>query len=592
MKTTRSREEALKDTVIITLAWVLFLTALALILSSPRIFAQGAGAVRAQEIYSSTHHVKIDNTVGSAVVTVPYASAETFDANNGNNFENTITGNVASSTLTDAVSGEQYMFSICQDSAGSHTFAWPANVTNAPSITSTASKCTNVSGFYDGTNFNITGRWDTTSTSGGSVTSVAMTGDGVVFESTVPGSPVTSSGTLAPSLVPVLPDYFLGGPIGSAGSNVAFKASLKCTSVSTNATCSLSGLMVGDAILIVSGTQSYWTGGTTDTLGTTFTDYGGASTVHRAFGITTAAGNDTITLHTTADGTNGDAFWIVVLSGVSAYNDGNSFVISQTAISSGSTISHAVTPSASTDTYLIVAETDQSSFPPSGMTINPSSIPVGTFSMADGAYTDTGIGALNAPGSTSSITYGATFIGSGTAHAELFILDLAQNSSASTAPPAYRQITESDLPASAISAIQSVQTFTLAADVSVTSGVDTTGLSGTITMPSQGCPCRVLVQGSMFWSASIGSTAWGWWASDGTNTFGYGLMIPTDDTTIPAAIASMSPVSYGNNQSVTFSLHFEGSFTGGTVTIKSTVSPPLPTGAKTWMTLTVMQSRN
>src|SRR6516164_2015400 len=34
---------------------------------------------------------------------------------------------------------------------------------------------------------------------GGSVTSVAMTGDGVVFQSSVPGSPITAGGTLAPA---------------------------------------------------------------------------------------------------------------------------------------------------------------------------------------------------------------------------------------------------------------------------------------------------------------------------------------------------------------------------------------------------------
>ena len=39
------------------------------------------------------------------------------------------------------------------------------------------------------------------STAGGTVTSVAMTGDGVLFNSTVTGSPVTFTGTLAPSLL-------------------------------------------------------------------------------------------------------------------------------------------------------------------------------------------------------------------------------------------------------------------------------------------------------------------------------------------------------------------------------------------------------
>lgn len=46
----------------------------------------------------------------------------------------------------------------------------------------------------------------------GSVTSVAMTGDGTVFDSTVSGSPVTTSGTLAPALLTQAANTVLAGP--------------------------------------------------------------------------------------------------------------------------------------------------------------------------------------------------------------------------------------------------------------------------------------------------------------------------------------------------------------------------------------------
>jgi hypothetical protein len=50
----------------------------------------------------------------------------------------------------------------------------------------------------------------------GTVTSVAMSGDGVIFSSSVTGSPITSNGTLAPSLIAQTANTFLCGP-SSAG---------------------------------------------------------------------------------------------------------------------------------------------------------------------------------------------------------------------------------------------------------------------------------------------------------------------------------------------------------------------------------------
>ncbi len=47
---------------------------------------------------------------------------------------------------------------------------------------------------------------------GGSVTSVAMTGDGVVQNSVVPGSPINSSGTLAPTARSVAANTVVAGP--------------------------------------------------------------------------------------------------------------------------------------------------------------------------------------------------------------------------------------------------------------------------------------------------------------------------------------------------------------------------------------------
>ena len=56
----------------------------------------------------------------------------------------------------------------------------------------------------------------------GTVTSVGMTMDGVVFNSSVGGSPVTSSGTFAPTLKTVGKNLFLAGPV--TGSNALWSA--------------------------------------------------------------------------------------------------------------------------------------------------------------------------------------------------------------------------------------------------------------------------------------------------------------------------------------------------------------------------------
>lgn len=61
----------------------------------------------------------------------------------------------------------------------------------------------------DGTN--VTSLDDLTE-GGGTVTSVAMTGDGTVFNSVVPGSPITVSGTLAPTLIAQANHTVLAGP--------------------------------------------------------------------------------------------------------------------------------------------------------------------------------------------------------------------------------------------------------------------------------------------------------------------------------------------------------------------------------------------
>lgn len=59
---------------------------------------------------------------------------------------------------------------------------------------------------------------------GGSVTSVAMTGDGVIFNASVTGSPVVSSGTLVPSLKTQNINIVLAGPSSGGAAMPTFRA--------------------------------------------------------------------------------------------------------------------------------------------------------------------------------------------------------------------------------------------------------------------------------------------------------------------------------------------------------------------------------
>lgn len=59
---------------------------------------------------------------------------------------------------------------------------------------------------------------------GGTVTSVAMTGDGVIFNSIIPGSPITTAGTLAPSLLSQTANRILAGPTSGGAATPTFRA--------------------------------------------------------------------------------------------------------------------------------------------------------------------------------------------------------------------------------------------------------------------------------------------------------------------------------------------------------------------------------
>jgi hypothetical protein len=86
------------------------------------------------------------------LTTVTFSATPTFDASTANLFKITLTGNVTSSTLINAVAGEPLAFMVCQDATGSRTFAPPTNVLNWVTIPTAANACVLETFYYDGAN--------------------------------------------------------------------------------------------------------------------------------------------------------------------------------------------------------------------------------------------------------------------------------------------------------------------------------------------------------------------------------------------------------------------------------------------------------
>lgn len=113
---------------------------------------QTAGSSNYSIYTAGTAPAQFGGPVISGLNTVTFSATPTFDARLGNTQKITLTGNVTSSTLSNATAGEQINFLICQDATGNRTFAWPSNVKGGMTIGATASKCSAQTFIFDGTN--------------------------------------------------------------------------------------------------------------------------------------------------------------------------------------------------------------------------------------------------------------------------------------------------------------------------------------------------------------------------------------------------------------------------------------------------------
>lgn len=194
------------------------------------------------------------NQISSAVNTVTFSATPTFDASLGNTQTITNTGNVTSSTLSNATAGEWVALNICQDATGGRKMVYPATVLRFQTPPAAASGCGSQLGWFDGTNLNavaqanpvdarltaqttavgstvitvpdVASHWlvtihlhvTTSDASGQSVTgTLGWTEDGIALSKSTSAIAVASTGNFDGLSVPIYAD---------AGSNITFSTSV------------------------------------------------------------------------------------------------------------------------------------------------------------------------------------------------------------------------------------------------------------------------------------------------------------------------------------------------------------------------------
>jgi hypothetical protein len=143
----------------------------------------------------------------TGVCGLTFSSTVTFTAASCSDFTLTLTGNVTTSTVSGALTGQQLSVSLCQDAAGGRTFSWPPAFTRPPTIDSRPNTCTNAAFFFDGVN------WRQMGASGDSLIAAA----GGSLSGTFAGSPTwsgnhTFNGSVALNASGSLSGIFTGSP--------------------------------------------------------------------------------------------------------------------------------------------------------------------------------------------------------------------------------------------------------------------------------------------------------------------------------------------------------------------------------------------
>lgn len=170
-----------------------------------------------------------------------FNATPTFDASLFSAFSMTLTGNVTSSTVTNAKTGRVISILLCQDGVGGRTFAWPATFSSTPTLDARVSKCSNTVWFYNGANWKLLG-------SGGDSLSIAA-------------SSVIMNGAAALTL-PTTSDTLMGRATADTMTNKNMSGGTLSGSI-TNAGTITGGTLSGYTMTgAITGTGSTTTGGT------------------------------------------------------------------------------------------------------------------------------------------------------------------------------------------------------------------------------------------------------------------------------------------------------------------------------------------
>jgi hypothetical protein len=114
-----------------------------------QIFSGGTGLTQ-RTAFNVTAGITCSDNAGTSrtdcriggMTTVTFSATPTFDASVSSAFKITLTANVTSSTLSNAVAGEPLAIEVCQDATGGRTFVPPANVGGWTTIPGAALSCT------------------------------------------------------------------------------------------------------------------------------------------------------------------------------------------------------------------------------------------------------------------------------------------------------------------------------------------------------------------------------------------------------------------------------------------------------------------
>ena len=128
----------------------------------------------------------------------------------------------------------------------------------------------------------------------------------------------------------------------------------------------------------------------------------------------------------------------------------------------------------------------------------------------------------------------------------------------------------------------------LGADVSLTSGVIASIITKTLTMPSSGCPCRVIVSYELYWTSN--NQTFTSWVGDGALAIATSQTTGAGTNTGGLGASQMSQATYANGANVTFTLQAESNGVGATIKAAAAQLPSGITSQNSWLNLSVVGS--